>query len=503
MRVPLNPPSGLVSDETTYAAPGTWADGEEVRFYRGKPQPTGGFRQAFPTPLTGMCRNAFGWTDNSGQQNLAFGTHSHLFVLKDGTLADITPSGLTPGNIDDTELGYGSGPYGDGPYGGGPNAQFYPRTWSFANFGEYLMASPRGETLFVWQNNVGLDATVITQAPDHIGSMLVTPQRQVMAFGCEEVVSGTYNGMTIRWSHFQNYTSWTPATSNSAGEYTLADTGSRIVAARLLGNYIGIWTDTSVWLGTYVGSASQIYRFDRIEKNCGLAAANAVTVIDQVAYWLTPDLRFYAWQVGLPPKPVTCPIEREFKENVVVEQIDKVVSTSLSEFGEVWWHYPDLRDGVENSRAVFLNLADGSWSKSRRARTATIDSGPQRYPVFVSPTGVIYYHENGKDADGEPLTGFIRSSDQYFDNAQRRLLLKNIWPDFEAQQGDIAMTIRYRAHPQATERTKGPIMLQAGRSKRDFLADGAIFSIEFAWNSAPAFWRAGLPTFEVVATGAQ
>lgn len=500
MRVPLAPPPGLVSDETTFSTPGTWADGDNVRFYRGRPQTIGGWAKAFAAPLTGVCRNAMAWTDQTSQLNIAFGTNSHLFVLKGGELIDITPTGLSIGNVDRSLLGYGQGPYGLGPYGGGPTAEFYPRTWSLATFGQYLVASPRGKSLYVWQNSNNADAVLITQAPDHIASMLVTPERTVMAFGCEQV-SNVYNPMCIRWCNFEDYTDWTPTTANSADEHIL-EGGGRIVAARMLGSYIAVWTDTSVFLGQYVGSATQIYRFDLIAENCGLASPNAVTIVNQTAYWLTSDLQFYAWQVGAPPTPIVCPIQREFQENLVVEQIDKVISTSVSLFGEVWWWYPDDRDGIENSRYVSLTLADGSWSKGGVARTAAIDSGPQQYPVFVAFDGTIYYHENGASADGAPLEWFIRSSDQYIDQGQRRMLLQGIVPDFEGQIGNISLTVRHRPFPQSTERTKGPYTLAPGQRKKDFLIDGCIASVEFSGSAAPSFMRLGLPCFDGVPTGA-
>ena len=502
MRIALAPPPGLVSDETTFSSPGTWADGNNVRFYRGRPQTIGGWVRAHLLPLTGVCRNALSWIDTTSQLNIAFGTHSKLFVLKGGVLADITPVGLTPGNIDRSELGYGQGGYGIGGYGGGPNSEFFPRTWSFATFGQYLMAAPRGKTLYVWQNNTANKATIVAQAPDHIGSMLTTPERVVMAFGCEEELSGDYNPMCIRWSDIEDYATWATAAGNSAGEYIL-EGGGRIVAARLLGSYIGIWTDTSVFLGQYVGSDTQVYRFDLVADNCGLASPNAVTVVNQVCYWMTPDLQFYAWQVGAPPSPIVCPIQRDFSENLVTDQIDKVISTGVSVFGEVWWWYPDGRDGLENSRYLSLTLADGSWSKGDVARTAAIDSGPQQYPVFVASDGTIYYHENGASADDAPLDWFLRSSDQYIDQGQRRVLIRGIWPDFEAQRGDIALSIYYRARPQAPERVKGPYALTAGRSKKDFLVDARIAAVEFSGASMPSFMRGGLPSFDVVVTGEQ
>jgi hypothetical protein len=89
------------------------------------------------------------------------------------------------------------------------------------------------------------------------------------------------------------------------------------------------------------------------------------------------------------------------------------------------------------------------------------------------------------------------------DEAQNRVLIRGIWPDFESQQGTVSLTVKYRAYPQATERTKGPYALGTGSEKRDFLADGRIAALRFSGSSAPAFVRFGKPSLDVVLTGAK
>jgi hypothetical protein len=93
MRVPLSPPPGLVSDDTTFSSEGAWEDGNNVRFVRGKPQTIGGWGVQFNDELTGVCRNALAWTETSAGLNIAFGTHSALQVYVSGALYDITPAG--------------------------------------------------------------------------------------------------------------------------------------------------------------------------------------------------------------------------------------------------------------------------------------------------------------------------------------------------------------------------------------------------------------------------
>lgn len=498
MRFPLELAPGLISDETTHATPGQFVDGNNVRFWRGKPQTIGGWTKANASALTGICRNVISWLDNGGVPIQAFGSTEALQVLFDDVLYNITPAGLPDGNEDSLEAGgWGVGGYGTGGYGGG-FVEYFPRTWSLANWGEYLMASPRGYPVYLWENDPTSVATEITQSPNEIMHMLVTPERQVVAFGCNEESSGDFNWLCIRWSDVQDYTDWTTAADNNAGEYIL-ESGGKIVAAKLFGPYIAIWTDTSVHLMQFIGDPGETFRFELVADNCGLAGPNAVTVVNQTAYWLTPDLQFYAWQFGAPPQPMPCPIRNDFKDNVDTDELAKVVCTSVSEFNEIWWFYPDTRDGDENSRYVAVSLNDGTWFRGELARTAAIDSGPQRYPIFVSPDGYIYSHESGQTADGEDLEWSVETGDLYLSEAGNRVLVRGVWPDFEDQSGVVVMSIWSKSYPQATEKAKGPWSLAAGREKRDFMFETRIARVKFSGTGSYA--RLGKPSFDVTSAG--
>jgi hypothetical protein len=497
--MPFLPPPGIVSDETTFATPGRWADCNWTRFWLGKPQSIPGWTSAFIGTLSGVCRNVLVWQDNDGVENIAFGTHTHLMVLKNGTLSDITPSGLTAGSIDGAGgPGYGSGGYGDGGYGEALIDAWFPRTWSLANFGELLLASPRAGTVYAWANDPGADATEVTQAPDNINYMLVLPSRQVMAFGCNEEVSTDFNALCIRWTDTEDYTDWTTASDNLAGEYLL-EGGGRIVAARLMGDSVAVWTNHALYVGENFGTDGWIFR--RIASNCGLVGPNAVQIINQQAYWITPDLQVFTWALGIQPALVPCPIRTDFKDNVAVGQAEKIAATSISQYGEIWWMYPDGRDGVENSRYIAVSTLDGSWFRGQIERSACIDAGPTQYPLMITPDGYGYWHENGYTADGASLSGYITSSDVYLDEAQRHAMIRGVWPDFEDQQGGISLTLTFKKYPQATGVAKGPYLLTVGQGKKDFLCSGRIMSQHYEWGSSPARNRFGKPAFDVVPTG--
>ena len=228
MKVALEPPVGVVSDETTFAAPGMWEDADKMRAWRDRMEVVGGWTKNIASAVTGTCRNAYLWADGDLTVNIALGTASNLYVAKSGTLYDITPTAVLPGNEDyNANAGkFGYGYFGFGPFGGGALKESFPRTWSLSNWDAYLIANPRGHGIHIWQNDTASPATVVTNSPTACDTMLVTDTKQVAAFGCTSL-AGIYSPMKIRFSDIEDYTSWTPSSSNSADEVTLQE-GTRI-----------------------------------------------------------------------------------------------------------------------------------------------------------------------------------------------------------------------------------------------------------------------------------
>lgn len=178
----LDIPPGIVKDDTTFASSGTWADGNCVRFREGRAETIGNIRDNQYTGLGGSVSAILGVTRGTSSY-LYFGSTTELNVtqITTGVITNISPATL--------------GTVGD---------------WSLQMYGSYLLASPSGGKLYQY-TGAGV-ATAVTAAPAKITTMLVNGKRQVLAFGCNEVVSGAFNGRCIRISDLEDYSSagsWT------------------------------------------------------------------------------------------------------------------------------------------------------------------------------------------------------------------------------------------------------------------------------------------------------
>jgi hypothetical protein len=421
-------------------------------------------------------------------------------------LYDITPSsGFTAGQIDGTgSTGFGTGAWGIGGFGSPSVTDYFPLTWSGGAYGQTLIASPRNQTIFWWQNNTATPAAALTNAPAKVTFCGVAPTRQIFAFGCSQEVGGAFNPLCIRHSGIADETNWTTTSSSAstAREYVLPG-GGRIVAARLVGRNWLVWTNHGLWLGTYYGQIGKVWSFDKIGDKCGLIGPNAAVVLDSTAYWISPDRQFHSYTLGGIVQAIPCPVREDFAVNLAASQGDKIVASTIAEFAEVRWEYPDARDGYENSRylAVCVENPDaGEWYGGIMARTAMVDAGPSTYPCGVTYGGAIYWHEKGNSADGGALSWYIETADLFLDE-ERTVLAKSAWPDLADQLGPVSLTLTTRLYPQGDETVFGPYSMSPSQDKQDFKATGRLYRIKFSGNSAPSYARIGRITFDVKLRG--
>lgn len=635
--IPIEIKPGLVEDDTKFKVRQTGMTAmDKVRPHRDGAETIGGWEFLDTEQLTGKCRGIHCWNDNDGQVHFAFGTHSKLYVWTGGKLFDITPADFTAGNEDGLGGGgYGVGGYGSGTYGGGTTATdypgFYPLTWSFGNYGEWLVANPRGGKIYIWQLDTTALATIMADrtsiydadftsyadqtafdvdytrgtgwtfdaaddeadcdgtqaadsdleytatgltvgqryrvtitfdsrtagaisalgnttegtesseesgtvavvfiaaatshtvaaradadwigsvtdvtveqmgAPEIVDSILVTPSRQIVAYGCEEELGVTKNPRCIRWCEIQGITDWTTKATNNAGEWILRNAG-RIVRAKEVGASIGVWTDEGMFWQDYQGLPNQTWSFVRVGVNCGLIGPNAVTVLNAVAYWVSTNYTFYWCALGSTPINLNSPIDGEFEDNKVHAQGEKIYAGCVSQYGEVWFFYPDNRDGTENSRFYALSTQGRApkWFAGVMDRTAWLDAGPYDYPVGVDDDGRLFIHERGTSAAGDGIDWSFETGEFYFDNSGRHFMIREVRPDVHNQGGVIYMTVITKEYPQGDETTHGPYSITSSLDALDFRASGAIGRLKFYSNLPDAVARMGRPVFDITSRG--
>jgi hypothetical protein len=303
----------------------------------------------------------------------------------------------------------------------------------------------------------------------------------------------------VRWSDIRDLTIWTSTPSNYAGFGVLA-VGGKAVSGLATRQQNVLWTDTALYTMQFTGDPATVFNVNFISAGCGILGPMAADEQNGVVYWVSRD-SFFAFQ-GSAPQPIPCPLRRDFFDHLSDGQEDKISAGINSGFGEIWWLYPDSRDGNECSRYVAFNYEENHWTCGTFNRSTFIASGVYPYPILMGTDGMVYYHEFGQSASGQVLEGFVEGAYVDLDDGQNLMHVRRIVPDFEDQVGPVSIELGLRLWPHATETTKGPFMATATTEKIDLRVTARQIKPKLSFSSSPAFFRLGAIRADIIKSGA-
>ena len=200
--------------------------------------------------------------------------------------------------------GWGTGDWNDGTWNtprSTSTVKIDGRQWSFDNFGEDLIATVSEGGTFRWDTSVGFGtpAAIVTQAPTNSRFNLVSPvDRHVLLFGTETIIgtSSSADPLFLRFSSQEDFQTWVPTATNTAGSFRIQD-GSKIMAAARSRGAILVWTDTSLHALQFVGPPFT-FSLNQVGANCGAVSNHCVKDVNGITYWMS-QTSFYMFDLSL------------------------------------------------------------------------------------------------------------------------------------------------------------------------------------------------------------
>lgn len=424
--VPIQPPNGLMLNGTEYDAQGRYRLANLVRFFRGSPEPVGGWTR-LPLAwedsdnithqldrLNGVCRGIFSWRDNNENRWMVIGTTQALYLFDGSVIIDITPAGLLPG---DENANYGSG-YGayfysedhDDPdtHTGGTAAYSTerpaaitslvqePGAWTFDTWGENLVACPNWDgKIYTWAPGDAL-ATVVAAAagevPEQNRAVLVSDERHMVAIGAGDYGGAifTKNSRRVAWSNSEDHDVWTASTTNSAGDLQLQTKGVAVTGVKFRGEIL-IWTDIDMHRMAYIG-APFYYSIKRLSSSAGILSVNANVVTSDFAFWVGFN-GFYVYDGSV--RSLAPDVSDYYRDNINLNQVAKVACGHNPNFKEIWTFYPS-NDSDEIDSYVLWNYEENVWSVGELNRTCWDEAEIWDNPIatkFASHAGFTMFQD--------------------------------------------------------------------------------------------------------------
>jgi hypothetical protein len=327
-------------------------------------------------------------------------------------------------------------------------------TWTFALWGEDLVANPREGKIYIldtstWEGasstNMGL---ISSNAPSSaLGVFMNDANRTLIAYGAGADPLG------IDWCDQEDYDEWVAAADNTAGSVR-CENGSSIIGRMPCRDGHLISTDTAIYTFRYIG-LPYVFALDILTQGPSMISPNAGALQDNVTYWMGPD-SFYQYDGSVLPLP--CDVHADVFGRLNKIQSFKVVCGTIRKFNEVWWFYASEEGEGEIDSFVAYNTLERTWFQGDVARTCWIDTSVTlAFPVATDADGSIYAQEFGTTANGEPLAYRLETNDIEVGDGSKFLHNRKIITDFDRISGSShELTIEVRDWPNRTPRVKGP-----------------------------------------------
>ena len=344
------------------------------------------------------------------------------------------------------------------------------RYWVFDNFGEDLFALASDGNLYLWDTSAGTGTRAVVShanAPTASRHLVVsTPDRHVILMGTETTIgtTSTQDDLFLRHSSQEDYATWAPARTNTAGSFRIQD-GSKIVTTVRSRGAILIWTDTSLHSLQFVGGEF-VFALSQVGANCGAVSAHSAVDVNGTTFWMSQQA-FYMFDGAI--KKLPCTVQDYVFDDFSITQQGLVYAGVNTDFNEITWFYASKDSGVID-RNVTFNYLENVWYTNSLARTTWLDRGVYDAPYATeydstangtTPTvkgltdgsSNVYVHESGTDDVISAMDCFLQSSDFDINDGQQLLSISRFIPDFKDQTGNTEVLLSFKDYNSVTNET--------------------------------------------------
>jgi hypothetical protein len=450
--------------------------------------------------------------------------------------AQIDPYEIVGPTFQTAGLGWGTDTWGSDTWGTASatsNVILDPGLWSLDNFGQILTATIHNGKTFTWNAGAATPranrATVMSGAPTKTRLTQVSDRdRHLFHFGTETTIgdTSTFDPMFIRFSNQEDFNTYQPTATNTAGTFRL-DKGNEIIGAVSGKDYTLVLTDSSAYVIQYVGPPFT-FSVRQVGTNCGLIGQNALSYSNGIVFWMSGEGGFFMYDGTV--KAIPCLVEDFVFTNsgdnlgINYNSSQLVYCEHNTLYNEINWFYP--ASGSEQiNRCVVYNYAENLWTTSSLDRSSYVDQGVYDLPYATDynktalpnfpiqgitakyGASTYYAQETGTDqvnsSGTTSIDAFIQSGDFDITNTNNIanlqgdgefiMSVKRFIPDFKVLTGNSKITLLLNNYPSETavSSSLGPFTITSSTDKVDTRARGRLVSLKIENDAVGETWRYG------------
>ena len=468
--------------------------------------------------------------------------HSSGAVVSTGS-AQIDPYEIVGPTFQTAGLGWGTSTWGSSTWGTASatsGVTLDAGLWSLDNFGQILIATIHNGKTFTWNAGAASPranrAVVMANAPTKTKLTQVSDRdRHLFHFGTETTVgsSTTFDPMFIRFSNQEDYNTYQPTATNTAGTFRL-DKGNEIIGAVSGKDYTLVLTDLAAYVIQYVGPPFT-FSVRQMGTNCGLIGQNALSYSNGIVFWMSGEGGFFMFDGTV--KSIPCLVEdfvfTDKGNNLGLSYSSSplIYAEHNTLYNEINWFYPKAGSS-QIDRCVTYNYSEDCWTTGSLSRTSYLDQGVFNLPYATEynktalpnfpiqgitntyGASTYYAQETGTDqinsSGTTSINAFIQSGD--FDITSRMtaqgkaagsvdfrgdgeyiMSVKRFIPDFKLLTGNSKITLLLNDYPSGTAISSplGPFTITSSTDKIDTRARGRLVSLKIENDAVGETWRYG------------
>lgn len=219
-------------------------------------------------------------------------------------------------------------------------------------------------------------------------------------------INTSVNSRGYLWCDTDDVEDWIPTASNNAGDGIFREATSDPVAAEYLGESIAVYTKEEIFIISRVGG-NNVFGYRKGASGVGAISQSSVIPVDRKNYAWGPQ-GIYETD-GINYRFIDAPLRDFLKDDLEVNQKDKICGFHDEVNQSVVWFYPALNDGSsEPTKGISYNYSNGTWTRLGYGRTSCIERNNFDYALSADVTDV-YYENNGLSNDGTAITKWVRT----------------------------------------------------------------------------------------------
>ena len=502
--------AGVNLDALAYEAPpAAWTSCKNMRFGTGYAERFAGHDQAFGT-LSSVPYAIFGFYSNVTRY-VVYCDQDAVYAVVGGTHTDITGTAPTGGSND---------------------------VWTGGVLpGGMLVLNNEADEPMYWTGDTGANLATLTgwDSNHRCKSMRVFKN---FIFAVNVTKSSVSYDRLVMWSSSADVgalpTSWTPSSTNDAGETDLS-VSTPLVDAIEFGDSMYIFSEGETVKATYIGPPF-IFNFQVISRSHGLLAQRCATTVPGVGVFAVTHSDVVVHTGSESSRSV---VEGRVKDylfsNMSPTYYERTfVSRNLTK-SEVWICYPSTASNGECDKALVWNFATDTWGfrdlpNVTSGTEAMVEETPaesfatvatnfdtdtmtfsdyditpkttQRLLLSSASNEKIYSIDSGLDFDGTDITARIERTGLALGAPDKVKTLRSIRPRVDAVAGTtISVYAGGSFDPEGDVTWQGPFTYTVGTDlKVDALISGRYLAVRFE-TTGSADWRLRSFDLDVVSQG--